>query len=292
MLDELDALFALADYGTMTRAANRLRVTQSAISKRVAALSERVGTSLIEPDGRRVRLTPAGLALSVRTRPLVSELREAVAAPAAESGERISLGVSESILASWGPRILARVSAKVTDVDLEFAAYRSLVAIERVRAGEYHLALCAGASHGTGDLSERPLADEPMVLVGAEVPRLRRGRTLDVITIEQGSASWRSMAPQLHKLRRDGYELRVARTVQGFAAVVQLARAGFGVGLAPLGIASALGAKRARLPGPGMSRPISVFARGRTLARAGVGRWLEALSSEVETKLLSTWTRQ
>ena len=38
MIANLEALAALADLGTMTRAAARLRITQSAVSKRIAAL--------------------------------------------------------------------------------------------------------------------------------------------------------------------------------------------------------------------------------------------------------------
>ena len=63
MLDQLDALRALHETGTTRRAATRLRVTQSAVSKRIAALEERVGAPLLERHGRNVRLTPAALRL-------------------------------------------------------------------------------------------------------------------------------------------------------------------------------------------------------------------------------------
>ncbi len=279
MLDELDALFAVADFGTMTRAANHLRITQSAVSKRISSLTERVGSALVEPDGRRVRLTPTGDALVNRCRSTVSELRAAVAEPSAGGGGRIAVGVSESILASWGPRVLAAVGREVPDVSVEFAAHRSMMAIERVRAGEYHLALCAGAIRAVSDLSRRELVHEPIVLVGrSQPPRPSKRKSLDVITIEPGSASWQSMKPQLRRLRRAGYEFQVVRTVQAFAAVVQLSRAGFGLGLAPLGIARALGAKSARIPRPGLTRTISVFARPRTLAQPAVARWVDSLA--------------
>lgn len=278
MIDDLEALAALADAGTMTAAANRLRVTQSAVSKRIAALTDRVGVPLIERDGRRVRLTATARDLLGRTRPLVAELRAAVADPAAETGGRIVLGVSESILASWGPGLLAAVNAALPDVELVFAAHRSLVAIERVRAGEYHLALCAGALRGVGDLSQIPLGSEPMVLVPAEGRRLRRADRRSVITIEPGSASWQAMRPQLARLRRQGVDIEVVRTVQSFTSVVQLARAGFGTGLAPAGVTSALGARNTRpLPDPGVSRPIALFARAATLSSRAVAAWIEAL---------------
>ena len=47
MLDKLEALQALAEAGTMGRAAASLRVTQSAVSKRIGALSSELGCELI-----------------------------------------------------------------------------------------------------------------------------------------------------------------------------------------------------------------------------------------------------
>ena len=63
MLDQLEALRALKEEGTTARAAVRLRLTQSAISKRIDALEAEVGAPLIEAHGRGCRLTPAGEAL-------------------------------------------------------------------------------------------------------------------------------------------------------------------------------------------------------------------------------------
>ncbi len=288
MLDELDALSALEAHGTMGKAANRLRITQSAISKRISLLAERVGVPLIERDGRRVRLTAHGAALLDRARPLAAELREAVFAPSAESGGRLVVGVSESVLASWGPSVFARVRAQVPTVEVTWAAHRSLVAIERVRAGECHVAVCAGVKKPAGDLSQLHLADEPYVLLAnRKTPSLRRNaaRPLQVITIEEGSASWQSMRRSLGKLRRAGYAIEVVSRVQSFAAVVQLSLAGFGVGLAPRGIARALGAKHiCKLPTRGVHRPIVLVGRPRTMARSGVAQWTASLAAEMSKR--------
>src|SRR6478752_3931391 len=53
-LRELDRL------GSMHEVAEELSVTTSTVSQQIAALSRDLGSDLIEPDGRRVRLTPAG----------------------------------------------------------------------------------------------------------------------------------------------------------------------------------------------------------------------------------------
>ncbi len=57
MINYLEALLALERTGTISEAAAQLRLTQSAVSKRIQALQNEVQFKVIEPDGRRVRLT-------------------------------------------------------------------------------------------------------------------------------------------------------------------------------------------------------------------------------------------
>src|SRR6187401_476942 len=74
MLDGLEALIGLQASGTVSEAAVRLRLTQSAVSKRIKALESALERPLVEPDGRRLKLTAAALAVLARARPLVAEL--------------------------------------------------------------------------------------------------------------------------------------------------------------------------------------------------------------------------
>jgi len=54
----------LARLGSMRAVADELSVTTSTVSQQLAALAGDLGADLIEPDGRRVRLTPAGRRLA------------------------------------------------------------------------------------------------------------------------------------------------------------------------------------------------------------------------------------
>jgi DNA-binding transcriptional LysR family regulator len=60
----LSILLELSRQGSMRRVADELHVSTSTVSQQVAALGHEVGTPLVEPDGRRVRLTPAGRRLA------------------------------------------------------------------------------------------------------------------------------------------------------------------------------------------------------------------------------------
>ncbi len=56
----LRMLLELSRLGSMHEVAAELGTTTSSVSQGIAALARDVGTALVEPDGRRVRLTPAG----------------------------------------------------------------------------------------------------------------------------------------------------------------------------------------------------------------------------------------
>lgn len=273
MLAQLEALLALADHGTMTAAATALRITQSAVSKRVAALEGQLGRELVEPHGRRVRLTADGAALVARARPLFGALSEVLRDETDTRGGRVVIGVSESILSSWGAAALARVVERLPGLELSIHAHRSPVAVEHVRAGSYSCALVAGESDHGPDLLGEEFGEEEMIVVPS---RLRRGAVprsgeLEVLSIEDGAATARSLARRFgHLERQAGLAVRVSCTVESYASLVQMARAGFGHGLAPRGIALALGVPPksvVRLPPPGLARPIRFVARPTTFAQ-------------------------
>src|SRR6478735_1917493 len=60
----LRLLLELSRLGSMHEVAAELDTTTSSVSQGIAALAREVGTPLLEPDGRRVRLTPAGRRLA------------------------------------------------------------------------------------------------------------------------------------------------------------------------------------------------------------------------------------
>jgi DNA-binding transcriptional LysR family regulator len=60
----LETLLMLSRLGSMRAVADETRTTTSTVSQQIAALSREAGTPLVEPEGRRVRLTPAGRRLA------------------------------------------------------------------------------------------------------------------------------------------------------------------------------------------------------------------------------------
>ena len=288
MFTHIETLIALATTGSMTRAATHLRVTQSTVSKRLAALECEVGRPLTEAHGRGVRLTPAGHRLLTRVEPLVASLRQALQEEELQTGGRLEIGVSESILASWGPRVLAGIHRALPELELIVNAHRSPVAIDRVRSGEYTLALAAGVSEETPDLQAEILLEETMALVpsGLKPLTLTPGATLSVLTIEPGSATWGLLQRRLRRQSKQwGFTIEVSRTLQSFTSIVQMARHGFGHGLVPEGVAHALGIRPhqlVHLPEPTLTRPVSLIGRPTSLSLPVVQHFYQALRQNLK----------
>jgi DNA-binding transcriptional LysR family regulator len=283
MIDALETLRLLAREGTMTGAATRLRLTQSAVSKRIRALEEQVGKKLVAPSGRRVKLTPAGLRLLQRVEPLLAELRTALQEEAPEGATRIRLAVSESVLSSWGAHALRAVGLRIPGLELELHAHRSLGVLDRVRSGDCMLGICAGVAEDAPDLSAEVLGEEEFCLVPAALDRKalpRRGQVA-VMTIESGSATWSVLGRRLKRAQASWpFSLEIRQTLQSFSCLVELARAGHGHALVPRATALAAGIgddQLVRLPQPGLARPVSLVGRPSMLAQPGVRAFADAL---------------
>jgi DNA-binding transcriptional LysR family regulator len=287
MIANIEALSALSELGTMTKSATRLRITQSAVSKRIAALEVSIGHRLIEHVGRGVRLTPAGVTLLEKTDPFMTALRDALRDDRPAGNERLEIGVSESILASWGSEILADIRKANPRLALVVNAHRSPVALDHVRSGEYVLALCAGLAEDTPELRSEVIYEEPMVIVPRGLDPLVLSGTVPVMTIEPHSATWQCIGRRMRVASRSWpFRIEVTQTLQSFSCIAQMARCGLAHGLVPLGIVNALGIPESTvlaLPDRGLTRPVSLVGRRSAFARPAVESFHESLIHAVTT---------
>jgi len=165
MIENLETLVTLSKTGTMMETSTVLKISQSAVSKRIAALEQYYDRQLIERHGRRVALTHHGTRLVEKVTPLLSELRSVFLEDNALRKGKVIVGVSEAILASWGPRLFATVQDELPGVEFTFHAQRSPVVLDRIRSGEYMVGLCTGVADSEADLQSEIVRLEPMVIV-------------------------------------------------------------------------------------------------------------------------------
>ncbi|MCB0323617.1 MAG: LysR family transcriptional regulator [Bdellovibrionales bacterium] len=291
LFQNFEALAALGEFQTMSRAAARLGVTQPAISKRIRQLEADLGRKLVEPMGRNVVLTPYATMLLERARPLYLQFKEALQEEVSEGTGELTIALSGALLLSWGAKILKKIRQDNPAIKFSFAVHRSPIAIARVRSGECMVAIVHGLSELTPDLDSRYLADEEFVIVPSELKPFglpRRGGRLSLLTVEAHSETWSALERKLRRWAgKSGVELEVANTLQNFHAVSQLAHAGYGNGLAPIGVPLALGISRSKLvsfPKPGLQIPISLVGRRSTLERGLVVRFFESLRAAIEAQ--------
>lgn len=84
MIDSrLQLLIAVSDYGTVTGAAEALYRSTSGVSRQLKQLEAEIDIALLEPDGRRVRLTEAGVRLVGHARALNAQWESALGDTAA-----------------------------------------------------------------------------------------------------------------------------------------------------------------------------------------------------------------
>ncbi|NKB97424.1 MAG: LysR family transcriptional regulator [Pseudomonadales bacterium] len=261
MIENLETLVALYKEGTMMEASTALKISQSAVSKRIANLERYYDRKLIERHGRRVVLTSHGTRLVEKVTPLLSELRSVFLEDQALRKGRIIMGVSEAILASWGPRLFSEAGDRLPGIEFEFHAQRSPVVLDRLRSGEYMVGICTGTPDADTDLVSEVIREEPMVIVPSGLKPLdyTPGESLNVITIESRSGAWASIEEAMSELN-----LQRSVSLESFFSVAQMAIAGFGHGLIPAGVARTLGvAGDDVIPVAkyGITRPVRFVAR-------------------------------
>ena len=290
MFYQFEALAALDEFGTMSRAAARLGLTQPAISKRIRQLEYELGRKLIEPAGRKVALTPYAFEMLQRAKPLYLEFKEALQEEHSEGTGELIIALSGALLLSWGAPVLRRLRRENPGIRFSFAVHRSPIAIARVRSGECMLALVHGLSELTPDLDARYLVEEKFVIVPSELKPFalpKRGGELRLLTVEAHSETWSALERKLIRwANKTAVELQVSNSMQNFLSVTQLAQAGFAHGLVPIGVPLALRIPRNKLvhfPSPGINIPISLVGRRSMLQRGVVNQFFESLQGIVAT---------
>lgn len=86
-LDGLAAFVAVADTGSISEAARRLRLSKSSVSERLSELERALGANLVHRNSRQLALTGDGEALLTRARRIVAEAKDATNEMAHRRGE-------------------------------------------------------------------------------------------------------------------------------------------------------------------------------------------------------------
>jgi DNA-binding transcriptional LysR family regulator len=286
MLDvrRLGLLRDLAELGTIAAVARARAYTPSAVSQQLAVLQRDAGVPLLEPDGRRVRLTPAGLALVAHTETVLAALEAADAALAAARAGlagAVRIGAFPSAVRTLLPPALVALARDHPALELRVTELDPVAVPGALRDRRLDVALRHDYDIVPAEpdpaLEEVPLLDETVFLAvpagagewpgpgpAGAAPRdpVAAARNADWIVASPGTLC--------HEVARRtcqaaGFVPRVRHQADDFTAVLALVAAGQGVSLVP-----ELGAA---VPPPGVALlPLAARRRTTVACRRGAGR--------------------
>jgi len=275
--------------GTIRAAAEALSITPSAVSQQLRILEAEAGVSLLEPDGRRIRLTEAGQMLVRHADTITAAIDAAEAELAAVKTEitgslRIAAfptaarAVLPGAIAQLGrdhPRLTVTLrdtetaeslaALRLDEVDLavvdvyDDATQIVEPAIELVELSEDPLYVAIPGTPGAvaGPVALRALADEAWIM-DTETSNIRRA-------VERACA-------------RAGFEPKVRSACRDYSVIIALVEAGLGVAILP-GLALRDRRVRARIAplAPPMTRRVLVAVKPGRRSHPAIAATLAAL---------------
>jgi DNA-binding transcriptional LysR family regulator len=273
----LRLLLELSRRGSMREVAEELHVTTSTVSQQLAVLAKEAGAALIEPDGRRVRLTPAGRRLAEHAVTILAAVDAARLDldPGAEPAGTLRVaGFATAVRRSLLP-VVAELAVRHPKVRLLIHEHEPEEAFALLAADEIDLALTYGynLAPATFDVSVEPAplwstgwglgvpAGAPAGGDAVETFEAFRGHDW-IVNSRNGADEQvvRTIAAMA------GFEPRIAHRADSLDLVQDLITAGLGVGLLPARWPAVPGVAILPLSGPDVTmRAYAVTRRGRAV---------------------------
>ena len=212
---QLAAFCAVVERQSFSQAAERLGVTQPAVSQQVRALEERLGKRLLDRSGRRVEPTEAGLALYRGAQRLLSFegqlLDELDAADGGELGGTLQVGASTGPGSTVVPVLLCEFQKGNPGVSVSLSISDTQSVVERVAGRELELGVVGAARRHRGVTFEPFFRDDVVLACPPDHRFAGRSIRLDdlrkepLIVMQEGAGVRQVLEDEL---RRAGTRLR------------------------------------------------------------------------------------
>ena len=237
----MKAFVAVAENGSFSLAAERLFLTQPAVSKRIAALENELNARLFDRIGRTVTLTEAGHALLPRARKLLVELEDSIRAISSLSGEirgTLCFATSHHIGLHRLPPTLKRYTLAYPQVRLDIQFMDSEAACAAVEHGDLELGIVTLPPAPSSKLTTEVVWQDPLgIVVSRSHPLAEKADvTLNelaqhVAVLPAANTYTRQIAEQAFS--RLGLSLEVALSTNYLETIKMLVSVGIGWSLLP-----------------------------------------------------------
>jgi DNA-binding transcriptional LysR family regulator len=234
----VEAFHWAVSLNSVTRAAQKLHITQSALSSRLAALEAELGVVLLDRRDKQFRLTIAGQRFHVLALKLLAVQRQVKEEMGGDVGRPLALriGAIESVVHSWLTGWLQQMRSQQPDFALELTVETSPVLVDQVRRGALDLVFAALPA-SDANVRSRVLPSMEMGFIGHAQHHARRRYSLldlssiDLLTFQRGSQPHQAL---LELFQNEAVPMPRVHAISSISAMVQLVTGGFGVATLPL----------------------------------------------------------
>ena len=233
----VEAFYWVASLKSISRAADKLYLTQSAMSSRIATLEEELGILLLDRRDKQFKLTVAGARFLVYAQKLLDLQREVKqemgsGAPMAVS---MRIGAIESVLHSWLIPWLEKLRGDHPGLELELTVETTPILMDQIQRGTLDLVFAVLPASADG-VRNQALPPMDMAFVGNPALHKKRNYRLDelaemeLLTFQKGSQPHVTL---LDLFKQNRMEPKKVHAISSISAMVQLVQGGFGVALLP-----------------------------------------------------------
>ncbi len=185
-ISELLTFIKVAETSSFSDAAEKLFVTQPAVSKRIASLELSLETRLFDRIGRKVQLTESGRRLLPRAKNLALELHDIKRSMSLQEGDisgELRIATSHHVGLRRLPTTLKRFQLEYSNVTLTADFTQSEDAYQQVIKGDVELAVITLSNQENNTIESIPIWSDPLVCVASKDHVLSQMKSVDLIQL-------------------------------------------------------------------------------------------------------------
>ncbi len=167
-IQNIRAFLMVAETGSFSRAAEKLFITQPAISKRISTLEFSLDCQLFDRLGKNIQLTQAGKAIIPSYQRIIAEINETrriISTLRTQVSGQLKFGTSHHIGLHRLPPVLRRYTSQYPDVELDIQFMDSEQAAALILKGDIELALITLPDTVDKPFTTVPVWSDPMQCV-------------------------------------------------------------------------------------------------------------------------------
>ena len=287
-LPDLRLVAAIADSGSLTRAATRIHLAPSSASHRLTQFEAALGTALFVRHPRGLKPTPAGESLLRHARQVFAQLEQMQAdlAPYASGlNSQVTVFANTNAINCFLPEDLGDFLREHPRIRISLEEQPSPAIIQAVAAGQVEIGVVAAESSLSGLETQAYRHDRLVLIVPADHPLTTRD-ALDFaevlnqpfVCLHAGSAIHTFMMNAAAQL---GGNLDVRIQVRSFNAVCRMVAAGVGIGMVPhSSIVAVDGLKALKINDAWAPRDLQLCVRSRAALSLSAAALFDHLASK------------